>query len=139
MIEAFLSRLSKVRKTGADSWIACCPAHDDKRPSMTIRVLDDGRTLCHCFAGCSFEEILAASGSNISDFFPEKPLYHRAKPLRRPFPAADVLECLSFESSVLYFAACHMAAGKILPELERERMNLAARRIREAVEIANAN
>lgn len=138
MIEAFLSRLSQVRKTGPENWIACCPAHRDKRPSMTIREVEDGRILVHCFAGCSFEEIANASGAGMDEFFPEKPLYHRAKPLRRPFPAADVLECLSFEASVLYFAASDMAQGKPLPEPDRERMNLAARRIREAVEIANA-
>lgn len=138
MIEAFLSRLSRVRKTGPENWIACCPAHEDKRPSMTVREVGDGRILCHCFAGCSFEEIIAASGSDISEFFPEKPLYHRAKTLRRPFPAADVLECLTREASIVYFAALIMAEGKSLPDVDRQRMNLAASRIREAVEVANA-
>jgi hypothetical protein len=138
MIENFLSRLTKVRKTGADSWIACCPAHDDKRPSMTVRVVDDGRILAHCFSGCSFQEIIEASGSDINEFFPEKPLYHRAKPLRRPFPAADVLECLSFEASVIYFAASDLSQGKPLSGIDLERLKTAHRRIREAVEVANA-
>ena len=137
MIEDFLSRLNQVRKTGTDSWLARCPAHDDKRPSMSIRELSDGRVLAHCFAGCSFEEIAEASGTAIDEFFPERPLYQRAKPLRRRFPAADVLEALSFESSVVYFAAAHLAQGNALPESDRERLNLAQRRIREAVEIAN--
>jgi predicted protein tyrosine phosphatase len=135
---AFLSRLSQVRKTGAETWIACCPAHEDKRPSMSIREVDDGRLLVHCFAGCSFEEIAQAAGASLDEFFPEKPLYHRAKPIRRPFPAADVLECLSFEAAVVYFAATDLAQGKALPEEERQRLMLAQRRIREAVEVANA-
>lgn len=137
-VDTFLSRLDRVRKTGPDSWLACCPAHADKRPSMSIREVEDGRILVHCFAGCSFEEIAQASGADLDEFFPEKPLYHRAKPVRRPFPAADVLEALSLEASVVYFAAAHLAQGKPLPEADRDRLNLAQRRIREAVEIANA-
>jgi DNA primase len=43
--EALLAHLDKVRRTGAGRWIARCPAHDDKSPSLAIRELDDGRTL----------------------------------------------------------------------------------------------
>lgn len=105
---------------------------------MTVREVDDGRILVHCFAGCSFQEIAAASGADVAEFFPEKPIYQRAKPIRRPFPAADVLECLSFEASVVFFAASHLAQGNPLTEAERQRLNLAHQRIREAVELANA-
>ena len=39
-----------------------CPAHDDRAASLSWRLADDGRELLHCFAGCSFAEILAALG-----------------------------------------------------------------------------
>ncbi|TPE53224.1 DUF7146 domain-containing protein [Amaricoccus solimangrovi] len=39
---------------------ACCPAHEDKHPSLSIGIGADGRLLLHCFAGCSFEAIVAA-------------------------------------------------------------------------------
>jgi hypothetical protein len=52
----------KVRQTSPDSWTACCPAHDDRHPSMTIR---RGRThwLFKCWSqGCTWIEILNAAG-----------------------------------------------------------------------------
>ena len=38
---------------------ACCPAHDDHTPSLSIDE-ENGKTLVHCFAGCSQEGVLAA-------------------------------------------------------------------------------
>lgn len=37
-----------------------CPAHDDRSASLSWRLSDDGRALLHCFAGCTFAEILEA-------------------------------------------------------------------------------
>ena len=70
--ESFLQHLSKVKRTGADRWIACCPAHDDKTPSLAIRQTADGVVLIRCFAGCAAHEIVAAVGMNLSDLFPPK-------------------------------------------------------------------
>jgi hypothetical protein len=47
------------RKSGA-GWIARCPAHDDRRPSLSIRDGDDGKLLVHCHAGCGQEDVIAA-------------------------------------------------------------------------------
>ena len=100
--------------------------------------MGDGRVLAHCFAGCGFDEILSAAGADLNDFFPEKPLYHRAKSIRgRRFPAADVLECIAFEATVAQIAAADMAAGIPLTDADKTRLGIAARRIREAVEVAN--
>jgi DNA primase len=51
-VDAFLDKLTKVKRTGNGTWLACCPAHEDRSPSMSVRELDDGRVLVHCFAGC---------------------------------------------------------------------------------------
>lgn len=48
MIERFLERLDKVRKSGK-GYRACCPVHGDKNPSMSITE-KDGRVLCYCFS-----------------------------------------------------------------------------------------
>ncbi|MEE9290221.1 MAG: toprim domain-containing protein [Alphaproteobacteria bacterium] len=40
--------------------IACCPAHEDKNPSFSIRDGDGGNLLTHCFSGCSPEAVWAA-------------------------------------------------------------------------------
>ena len=47
------------RKSGR-GWIACCPAHDDRRPSLSIRDGDDGKLLVYCHAGCGQEDVIAA-------------------------------------------------------------------------------
>ena len=50
-----LQRLEAVRPC-AGGWVARCPAHSDRNPSLSIRK-GDGKVLVKCFAGCSFEAI----------------------------------------------------------------------------------
>lgn len=47
------------RKTG-NGWIAYCPAHDDRNPSLSLRETSDGKILLNCFAGCNRREIIDA-------------------------------------------------------------------------------
>ncbi len=54
-------------------WMACCPAHKDRNPSLSVSEGNDGRVLLNCFAGCSTESVLAALGLTASDLFPENP------------------------------------------------------------------
>lgn len=132
--DTLLSRLDKVKRTGKGTWIACCPAHEDKRPSLSIRETDDGRILLHDFSGnCSAAEIVAAVGLDLSDLFPERPAGHRHPPERRPFPAVDVLRCIAFEALVVSAAAVTLLAGKPFGPDERERLILAASRIQSAL------
>lgn len=69
-IEEFLGRLKGVVETGAGKWSACCPAHDDSNPSMSVTVGDKGGILVHCHAGCSAEEIVGAMGLEMADLMP---------------------------------------------------------------------
>jgi 5S rRNA maturation endonuclease (ribonuclease M5) len=64
-----LSRLKKVKQRQG-GWIALCPAHADKQPSLSISEAEDGKVLLHCHAGCQTEDILSAIGLTISDLFP---------------------------------------------------------------------
>src|SRR5712664_2251507 len=41
-------------------WMARCPAHDDRKPSLSIREADDGKALVHCHAGCGQKQVIAA-------------------------------------------------------------------------------
>ena len=61
-IDTVLSKLRKVKPNGENSWLACCPAHDDRNPSLSVSVGDDGRVLLHCFAGCSSDAVRATLG-----------------------------------------------------------------------------
>ncbi len=69
-IEGLLSRLDGVKSTGADSWIAQCPAHKDKSPSLSVRTTDD-KVLVHCHAGCTAADIVAAVGLTLADLYNE--------------------------------------------------------------------
>jgi hypothetical protein len=70
-IHDVLSRLSGVRELGTGKgWIALCPAHEDRKPSLRIAEGSDGRVLLRCFAGCSPEEIVRALGLELRDLFP---------------------------------------------------------------------
>ena len=132
--DILLSRLDRARQTGPGRWIARCPAHDDKHPSLTVRELDDGRVLTHCFAGCDVESVLAACGLTFDALYPERALGDHKPRERRPFPAADVLCAIEFEALVVACAASTMAKGETLPESDRVRLMKAAERIGAAVE-----
>lgn len=44
----------------ADGFMACCPAHDDNSPSLSINDGGDGKVLVHCHAGCSQSKVISA-------------------------------------------------------------------------------
>lgn len=129
--EALLAQLESFKRTGDGRWIARCPAHEDRRASLAVRELGDGRVLAHCFAGCSINEVLAAVGLEMSALFPEK-ITLDGKPERRPFPAADVLRAVSFETLIVSLAAAQLAKGKPIAGDDLARLNLAASRLQAA-------
>lgn len=127
-----LQHLQKVKRTGQDKWLACCPAHEDRTASLSVRELDDGRILVHCFAGCSVVEVLGAAGLTFDALYPEKPIDH-GKPERRPFPAADILRAIAFESTLVLIAAADLLAGNPFTNADRTRLALACSRIQSAL------
>lgn len=74
-IRVFLSAFKSVKETAAGSgqYICRCPAHDDRKASLSIKD-ETGRSdriLLHCQAGCSTEEILRAAGKSFNDIQPK--------------------------------------------------------------------
>jgi hypothetical protein len=121
-----LGALTGVRRSGPDRWSAVCPAHADRRPSLSIRELDDGRVLVHCFGGCPVDEVVAGLGLQLEDLFPDRrdrALGSGAPRERKPWSAADLLRCASFESSVAVVVAADLLAGR---PADRERLLQAA-------------
>jgi hypothetical protein len=49
-----------VGQRAGGGWMAHCPAHDDREPSLSIREADDGKVLVHCHAGCDQERVIAS-------------------------------------------------------------------------------
>jgi hypothetical protein len=134
--DTLLSKLDKVKRTGTDRWIACCPAHEDRSPSLAIRELQDGRILVHCFAECSVESILSSVGLEFDALFPPKPIEH-AKRERRPFNAFDVLECLENEARIAAVASANLGQGLTLTPKDHERLLTAAVRLESGRRLAN--
>jgi 5S rRNA maturation endonuclease (ribonuclease M5) len=66
-LDQFLDQLEKVRPASG-GYIACCPAHDDQEPSLSVRASDD-RILISCKAGCSAEAVVEAMGLSFRDLF----------------------------------------------------------------------
>lgn len=140
-VEVLLSRLQKVKGRNG-SWTACCPAHDDKGPSLAVREADDGRVLLHCFAGCPTINVLGAVGMDMTDLFPpdekRKNYPIEGKPKMKPaFYASDLIRILSFEALVVNICAYDMSIGKTLREEDRERLKVAQQRIEEVMHYAN--
>ncbi|MDE2150265.1 MAG: hypothetical protein KGJ55_10675 [Gammaproteobacteria bacterium] len=84
-----------MRQTGADRWLARCPAHDHRHSSLSVRELPDGRVLVHHIAGCGVYAVCDAVGLTVSDLFPpnlREILLHRTTvPAAPPIPAAEAL------------------------------------------------
>lgn len=133
-LEPVLSRLRQVKGRNG-SFTACCPAHDDKSPSLAVRETQDGRVLLHCFGGCSVEDVLGAIGLEISDLFPEQEGHHQPK-VKPKFYATDLLRIIYKEALIVSLVAMDMHKGRVVPEEDRERLLLAKERILEALDHA---
>jgi hypothetical protein len=118
-IEKVLSRLDKAKSAGPNKWKACCPAHDDKNPSLGISEASDGKVLLHCWAGCSATDITAAIGLELRDLFPGD-----KQPRRGPSKAAQ-----QFEATIVSIALASLRQGKTLSAADRERFELAKQRM----------
>ena len=126
-----ITKLEGVKQTGRDQWIARCPAHDDKSPSLAIKQIDD-RILLHDFAGCSVHDVVSSVGLELSDLFPEK-INTGNKRYTKPFPAADILRCLSSEITYLMICASDLAKGEKLDAETQKKLLRSASRFRSAL------
>ena len=77
-IDLLLSRLQGVKKIkGSDKWVALCPAHDDKTPSLSIRQLEDSRILINCWSGCGAIDVLESIDTNYQHLMPDDAISYR--------------------------------------------------------------
>lgn len=72
-VKQILDKLDRVKAASGGGWMARCPAHEDRTPSLKIDVGDDGCVLLKCFAGCSVEGICARLGIAERSLFNERP------------------------------------------------------------------
>ena len=65
----FLNKCLKVKKLKVNEWMALCPSHPDKSPSLHITLADENKILLKCQAGCQTESVLQALGLGMTDLF----------------------------------------------------------------------
>lgn len=118
-LENVLTRLHGVKPNGSGKWKACCPAHDDKDPSLSIKEGSDGRVLLHCWAGCETRDVTAAIGLELRDLFPGE------KKLRR----GPSKQALLHEQIVYHIAVNSLMRGNHLSAEDQARFQLAKQRL----------
>jgi hypothetical protein len=70
-------------KRQRNGYVARCPSHDDKNPSLRVGEGDGGRVLIKCRAGCPTPKVLQAIGLSIRDLFPRNEAGRAATPARK--------------------------------------------------------
>ncbi|MCO6428240.1 CHC2 zinc finger domain-containing protein [Nitrosomonas communis] len=100
-----LPHLQKVKRVGEGRYLACCPVHDDKNPSMTVTVKPDGVVVMYCHAcGAKGLDIVNALGIDPSALFPlaDNPRYEKQQ--RSGFSAWQLLHALEKDLLVVLIA-----------------------------------
>jgi len=136
-INLILPQLSKVKQTRHNQWLACCPAHKDKSPSLGIQLLSDGRILMNCLAGCGVLDVLQSLNLNMSDLFPDGGLgeFQSFETLRNKIQASKnqkQQEEISHEELILNIADSQRKRGERLSKQDLDREAKAFMRARNA-------
>lgn len=129
-VEKLLSRLDGVKISGKDRWMARCPSHTDKSPSLSVRTVGDGKILCHCFAGCDVGQVLNAVGLSTNDLFD-----HRLSDSKGQPPKIQLNEALMVIGREAMIVS--MCAGRLLKDnlsdADRGRLSEAINKIEDAL------
>lgn len=123
--DLLLSRLNGVKNTGRDKWLAVCPAHDDRSPSLGIKQLDD-KIILRCFAGCDYLSILNAIGLDASALFPDKIThsYEKQKPAPR-FNRSELFDLAISEAGILALGWNDLLTNGSVSDADKERVQRA--------------
>jgi len=123
-LDTILNQLDKVKAYGSNKWLACCPAHNDKHPSLKVTMTDDGKILIKCWAGCDISAVLKALSIEMADLFPDKISYTKgSKPPK--FNRIELFDRLVYEALILYVAIQQLQQGKPLNDVDALRVEQA--------------
>lgn len=87
--EILLPRLRGVKQQSHQQWSACCPAHRDTNPSLSVKETADFKVLVYCHShGCSAKEIMAAVGLKMRHLYPTEYAAHCARQTGKRRPIA---------------------------------------------------
>lgn len=129
-IDNLLSRLTNVKNKGRGEYTACCPAHNDRSPSLAIKD-NDGKIVLKCFGGCETAAVLDAIGLGFDDLFPDSISGDRSG--AEKISPKTLLKILAFEAKILLIAI----HKEQLSDSDKQRVRVAERRINDALNYIN--
>ena len=99
-MEQILERLDGVRRHGKDRYMACCPVHQDKSPSMMVTDKGDKITM-YCFGcGAKGPEIIKAIGLPTSVIFKDSGAFDKQSYLLGKTETEDKMMIAVYDSAV---------------------------------------
>jgi|GEM_PF-575893 len=120
-LQLFIDRLEGIKTNGGGKWLAKCPAHNDRSPSLAIKLVDD-RILIHCFAGCSVQAVLDAVGLDMADLFPDRTANNGVSTPKAPrLSPYELFPLLTQEALILALAFDAVVSGDALSDTDKER------------------
>lgn len=112
-----LSHLTKVKRLSEGRYIACCPVHNDRRPSLNVTIKPDGVILIKCFScGANGLDVCQALDVEPSALFPNSNNPKYEKQPRLGFSAWQLLHALEKDLLTVLIAARMLVNGEILPQ-----------------------
>jgi len=129
-ITKILTKLTKVSQRQPDQYSACCPAHADKNPSLSVRETPEGAVLMYCFSGRQVSEVVNALGLEMSDLsLPRQASGYEPKRTPCLLNAGQALELLTNETNLLAVVTGNLLHGVALNQDDVIRITQAAGRI----------
>lgn len=105
-LEQFKQLVKNIRPSG-NGYTACCPAHDDKIPSLSFSENENGKIMVYCHSGCTFYQIIQSLGIKEKDLITSnapKSFSSNSKIISKnvvsPNPSADVKSKLNPKNKV---------------------------------------
>jgi DNA primase len=99
------------RKAGT-AWMARCPAHEDREPSLSIADARDGKVLVRCHAGCDQRDVITALRARGAwDADAQRPTRFSRKPDRVPSPETDTDSMRRMEAALALWHGAQSAKG----------------------------
>ena len=140
-VDEFLAMCSGVRRAGVNGFMARCPAHADKNPSLSVREGERG-LLVKCWSGCMLENICISLGITVRDLFydaidadqPKQPLPQRHSS-DQPFDWRSVTNELFFHADGFWLRGdkvLNAARGLDVTNWTEEELNQAMEAVSEA-------
>ncbi len=122
-IMQLLGALEKVKSTGTDKWKALCPCHDEKTPSLVIKIADNGHVMIHCFGcGANGLDVYRKLGLSLDELFGGKKLESTHIP-------EEIQQSYNLEKVVVMIHQSDIDNSMVIKWSDRKRNKLAVARI----------